>query len=556
MTTSSRRVIVVGLDGATLDLIEPWAAAGRLPHLARLMAEGATARLHSTMPPITGPAWTSFATGVNPGRHGLYDFIAPHPAAGGGGPTLITHTRPPLEVPTLWRWLSQAGRRVCVLNVPLTYPPEPVNGILISGLMTPPDAADAFYPPDSAASLRQAVPGYTIQPDAIFLAPGQEARLLAATQAMTAMRQRALLHLLEERAWDFFMVVFMATDIIQHAAWHFWDAGHRRHPATAAPALRDAILTTYQQLDAILGDILARLDHETSVIVMSDHGFGALEQYLHLNTWLLQHGWLQLRRRPLTSRLKYTLFRAGITPLTLWRWLNRLGQMERATRRIRRQRAQTHSWLNRLFLSFNDVDWRRTRAYAVGNMGAVYLHPPGQSGTATYATTREALRQALLDVRDPVDGRPLLAQVHRREELYHGPYLERAPDLTCEPADWRTIALGQLQFPSPRWLGPAFDRSGGHRPDGTLILRGPDVKPGYVAPAAHITDLAPTILGLLGVPLPPGLDGRFLTDFFSQPPPLTWAEMPAAATAEMTPTLSAGETTALHQRLRDLGYVA
>ncbi len=561
------RVVVVGLDGATLDVIEPWAAAGRLPNLARLMAEGATARLRSVTPPISGPAWSSFATGVDPGRHGIYDFMAlrhtPRPY------TLVTHTRPPLELPTLWRQLSQAGRRVCVLNVPLTYPPEPVNGALISGLMTPPQAHDAFYPPGLQASLRQAVPDYTIQPDTIFFAPGREAALLAATQAMTDMRRRATLYLLEKEAWEFFMVVFMATDIIQHATWRFWDTTHRDHPADAPPGLRHAILTTYQQVDAALGEIMARLDDATTLIVMSDHGFGPLERYLHLNTWLLQHGWLQLRPRPFSARLKYALFRAGLTPITLSRWLNGLGQMQRATRRVRRQRAQTRSWLNRLFLSFDDVDWPRTRAYAVGNMGAVYLPVQGREPQghilpgAAYAATRQELREALLGLRDPADGRPLLAHVHLREEVYHGPYLSGAPDLICEPADWRTLPLGMLPFPSPRWLEPAFDRSGGHRPEGILIVRGPGVKAGYCSrfhgsdePAAHITDLAPTILGLLGTPAPTGLDGRFLAELFSDPPALTWTDAPAQPAPAAHGPLSEAEQAALQQRLRDLGYVA
>ncbi len=552
---SQRKVVVIGLDGATLDLIEPWAAAGYLPHLAGLMARGTTARLQTVLPPLTGPAWTSFITGLNPGRHGIYDFVGFRP----NSYTLAPYTSAQRHGPSLWAQLSQAGRRVGVINVPLTYPPEAVNGFLISGLMTPPDATDYAYPPDIAALLRQAVPDYVVQPPGIYFAKGREAALVQAARAMTEQHLQASLHLLRATSWDFFMTVFMATDVIQHAAWHFFDATHREHVDSP---LRDAIRDCYRQVDAGIGQILAALDEQTTVLIMSDHGFGPMEDYFHLNTWLWQQGWLRLKTTPRT-RLKQLLFRLGMTPVAAYGWLNRLGQTDRVTRQVRQQRQTVRSRLQHLFLSFEDVDWPRTRAYSLGNAGAIWLNRQGREPDGSVApgapaeTLLNEITQALQALRHPRTGQPIVDQVWRGEEVYHGRQMQRAPDLLFSPLDWRTHAYGQVEFSARRWLEPAFDRTGGHRMEGVCILAGPEVKPGYRLSDCRIIDLCPTILGLLGAPLSAEMDGRFLAEVFTQPFELRWrAASEEEDSADSPDALTAAEALALRQQLKNLGYAA
>lgn len=553
--SKAHKVVVIGLDGATLDVIEPWAAAGYLPHLAGIMARGTTARLRSTTPPLTGPAWSSFMTGVNPGQHGLYDFVGFRPQSY----VLTPQTAAQRAVPALWRLLSQAGRRVSVINVPLTYPPEEVNGVLISGLMTPPEVADFVYPPDYLPNLRQAVPDYRVQPPGIYFAKGREAELAAAAQAMTTQHVAAALHLMHNTTWDFFMVVLMATDIVQHAAWHYMDATHRDH---APSPLRDAILDCYRQADAGVGQLAAAAGQDATLIIMSDHGFGPLEDYLYLNTWLWQQGWLRLKNNAHT-RFKQFLFEAGLSPLAVARAVNRLGLTGRLTQEVRRQRQVTRQRLQSLFLSFDDVDWAHTQAYSVGNAGAIWLNQQGREpqGCVTPGPAAEEkltrITEALYAIRHPQTGRPVIGQVQRGAAVYQGARSQNAPDLVCLAADWRVHPFGQVEFPARRWLEPAFDRSGGHRPEGVLIAAGPIIRQGFQHPECQIVDLAPTILGLLDAPLPAHLDGAFLADFFTR----TVTLQPAATEGEsaspgLVPDLSATEELALRQQLKSLGYVA
>jgi predicted AlkP superfamily phosphohydrolase/phosphomutase len=553
------RVLVVGLDGATLDLIEPWAACGVLPTFRRLLDEGAWGPLRTTIPPITGPAWTSFATGKNPGKHGLFDFLGRRP----GSYKLVSFNATHRHGASLWGLLSQAGKKVGVLNVPLTYPPEPVNGFLITGLLTPPDARDHCYPTTILRELCQAVPGYVVQPAGNFDAYGREMELIRVAQGMTKMRMEAASYLMQTLDWDFFMVVFMATDILQHALWHLMDPTHAKHDATVVPALENAIQDCYKQIDGCLGEFLATIDEDTYLMIMSDHGFGPLEKYLHMNTWLWRQGFLKLKSKPFTWA-KRTLFQAGITPLSVYRLLRRVRQAGSVAQTVRRRKEGVRRLLDRWFLSFEDVDWSQTRAYSVGNVGPIFVNLRGREPEGIvepgeeYEEVLEELMQALCRSQDPATEQPMIETVYRRDEIYSGPHLDEAPDLFCIPRDLRYNAFGSLQFPSNMWLETTFDRTGGHRMDGMLVLKGPGVRPGHRLDSAKIVDLAPTILALMGVPILSDMDGQVLQDIFTDD---FRASLETSLDLEVPrehhrPTeLSAEDEEAVRERLKGLGYL-
>jgi predicted AlkP superfamily phosphohydrolase/phosphomutase len=556
---NSRKVLVVGLDGGTLDLIEPWAVDGVLAGFKRLLGEGARAPLRTTIPPITGPAWTAFATGKNPGKHGLFDFLGRRP----GSYKLFSFNATHRHGASLWGLIGQSGKKVGVLNVPLTYPPEPVNGFLITGMLTPPDAEDYCYPAIIGHRLRQAVPGYFVQPAGNYDAYGREMELIRVVREMTEMRIEAARYLMQNTDWDLFMVVFMATDILQHAFWHFMDPMHTKHDDMALPALRDAIQDCYGQIDGYLKELFSTLDDDTYVMIMSDHGFGPLEKYFHVNTWLWRRGFLRFNSTPFTST-KRALFQMGVTQLNVYRLLRRLRQARNVAQTVRRRKEDVRNLLDQWFLSFEDVNWSQTRAYSIGNVGPIYVNlrgrepegivEPGQA----YEDVLEELTQDLYQLRDPATNLQMIEKVYRREEIYTGPRLHEAPDLFCIPRDLRYSAFGLLQFPSNRWLEPTFDRTGGHRMDGVLILRGPGVRPGYRLDSANIVDLAPTILALMGVPIPSDMDGQvlenLLTDDFRAS--LKIVTSPETVTEYYKPTeLSAEDEEAVLQRLRGLGYL-
>jgi predicted AlkP superfamily phosphohydrolase/phosphomutase len=548
-----RRVVVMGLDGGTLDLVRPWALEGHLPHLARIMEEGCAAVCETTFPPVTASAWSSFGTGCNPGKHGLVDFLTRREGRYAFRPVSALDRR----APSLWRILSDAGRRVVVLNVPLTYPVEPVNGVLVSGLMTPGEGADFVHPRSMVEELHRVAGGYRIYAGA-GAATGDPTDLIRRVHDTTERQFKVVRHLLGRDDWDFFMYVFQGSDQLQHATWHLMDPGHPRyvegHPA------RHAVRDFYAAADEKIGWVMERLGEEDLLLIMSDHGAGPLRRFVHLNLWLMTWGLLRLKGDPVT-RLKGLLFRAGLTPLNLYNHLFlRLG-LGRLKEKVRMGRGGR---LRPFFLSFQDVDWPSTRAYAVGNVGQIYLNLKGREPQGALAGEMEArgvteeLRRKLLEMRDPATGRPLVGKVVTGEEIYRGPEAARLPDVLAFPADFQSIAFGDYEFASNRPLEDALGITGGHRMEGLFLGWRKGGGLGKPAGAVSIMDLAPTILAYLGLAPPPWMDGRVLpvgtqpgmTRPGSDPP------IEAAAPPEAPSAYSEAEEETIRKRLKDLGYLA
>ena len=549
---------MIGIDGATLDLIEPFVQQGALPTIGRLMAEGVHGKLRSTIPPITAAAWTTFMTGKNPGKHRLYDFTGRRLDSYQIRPFTASHR----AAESLWSILSRAGKRVCVINVPMTYPPEPVNGVLVSGMGTPATVDDFCHPERVHSELLQAIPNYEVQREDIFYPKGRELTMYQAVSDMTEMRRQAALHFLQGSEWDFFMVVFMATDLVQHFFWHFMDAEHPEYEANALPQLQSAILDCYRQIDKSIADILEQVDSDTQVVLMSDHGFGPQTRYLHFNTWLWKQGYLVFKRNLPTS-IKQLLFRLGLTPLNVHDLLLALRMNRNVARAVRKNKSLVVEAINRVFLSFHDVDWTRTRAYSVGNIGPIYVNLKGRepqgavSAGAEYEALLDELNGQLREMHDPASGQHIAGKVYRQHEIYHGEHAAEGPDLTFLPDDMTYIGYGELQFSTNRWISDS-DRSGGHRMDGFVTMRGAGIKEGHRLEGAKLVDMAPTILAALDVNVPEDIDGQVLEDAFT--PEFLSAmqvryEAPQLGLQGASDGLSKEEEAELLKRLKGLGYV-
>lgn len=506
------RVLVLGLDGATFDLIRPWVAAGHLPTLGRIMAEGAQGELRSTVPPMTGPAWTTFATGVNPAKHGLYDWIG----RDAGTYRFSARTALDCKSPTLYQRLSRAGRRVCVLNVPMTYPPTPVNGVLVSGMPAPSTKVEYTYPATLHDEIMGAVGDYILYPD-----PGQAYSdsgvdaFLERLYRTTDLRLKTLDYLQSREAWDFAMVVFNGTDTISHAMWKYMDTEHPLHDPQKARKYGDAILAYYQYLDARLAPYVDNLPQDTTLVVMSDHGFGPFHKFIHVNNWLRAEGFMQLRPGWRT-RLKSTLFRYGFTPMNIYDLLMRmgLGVLKREV-----VRGQGQGLLKRLFLSFDDIDWARTEAYSLGNVGQIHLNVAGREPMgcvqpgAEYEAVRDRIIAQLSKMKDPETGELIAEHIYKREELYHGPEFEHAPDIVFLPRRLEYFGFGEYEFGSHK-IVESMRRgiSGTHRMNGIFLAYGAAVQAGAEVRDAALTDLAPTILRLMGETPGAEMDGRVLDE--------------------------------------------
>ncbi len=560
-TDQPNKVVVLGLDGATFDLIKPWAAAGYLPTLKRLMEEGAHGSLRSTTPPMTGPAWTSFATGVNPGKHRLYDWIARDE----GRYTFSPVTALDMEAPTLYTLLSEAGRRVCALNVPMTYPPTPVNGVMVSGLPAPSTKVQITYPANLYHEILENVGDYILYPD-----PGQaysEAGVdafLARLYRTTDLRVQTLDYLRSREAWDFAMVVFNGTDTIAHAMWKYMDKTHPLHDPAAALKYGNAIRDYYAYLDGKLAKYVDTLPDDTTLIVMSDHGFGPFHKFIHVNNWLLQEGLMATNRGPLTG-LKRMMFRQGFSPMNVYDTMMRfgLGALKREV-----VRGQGQGLLKTLFLSFEDIDWRRTQAYSLGNVGQIYLNVAGREPQgcvqpgAEYERVREAIIAKLQTLRDPDTGELVVESIHRREELYAGEHLEKAPDIVFLPRRLEYFGFGEYEFGSHKIIEPMRRGiSGTHRMNGIFMAYGAAIQPGAQVENASLYDLAPTILRLMNEPVVEHMDGRVLHEVLAPNVAAALVERRAARSRGPVDSsfgpegMSAEDKKVLADRLRSLGYV-
>ncbi len=558
-THQSRRVMIVGLDGATLDLIRPWAEAGYLPTFRELMARGTWGPLRTIIPPITPTAWSSFLTGMNPGKHGLYDFTG-HKADSYDTYLVNSSHR---EAPSLWHLLSQAGRRVIVYNVPITYPPEQVNGLMVSGMLTPAGATDASWPPELLAELQRAIPSFNFSPPGMH-SQGQELEFVRAVRELNQTTLQATLYLMNRQPWDFLTTIFMGTDIMSHFMWKHMETEGALAPEPIREVLANAIRDCYQDIDTKLAELMREAGDDTTVIIMSDHGFGRLDSFMSVNAWLAEQGYLKFKRNPI-SLMRTALYRLGFTPLTMYGLFIKLRLANAMRTTSRKHIGFVGKVIKSVFLSFSDVDWSRTRAYSNGYAGPIFINLKGREpeGIVMPGEEYDALNAQIIDdlrqLKEPGSDLPFVGDIYPGRSIYVGPYVDRAPDLVFFPRDWRYAGLGMVEFSSNRWLTPSPDRSGHHRMDGILFLSGPGIRRSQRIPDASIMDVAPTVLALMNVPIPAEMDGRVLeaalTDELRRQLEISYTQGDTAEVDQMeAPTMSAADEALIRSRLRDLGY--
>ncbi len=532
------RLLIVGLDGLHWPVLEPLLDAGVMPHLARLRREGAWGPLTSVVPTQSASAWASFITGQNPGRHGVVDFMERQPDGS------YRHAKPSPST-TLWHYAGQAGLRVGVLNFPVTYPPDPVNGFLVSGMLSP-RGRSFTYPPSLSGELLSAVPGYRLDLEWQLYA-GREDALLSDLIDMTRHRAVAARYLQDRVISDLLAVAFIGPDRLQHALWRHLDPSHPYHDVREASRLAPGIRQFYAALDDALGQLVAAAGDGTGVLVLSDHGFQPAAWQFSVNEWLARSGWLA--------------------------WQADRSHLERLVRRldtpwVRHIRRRLFRDVSRHFPTFSPggtIDWSKTVAFCPWTeqqgvrLNLVGREPAGIVPAEDYEDLRETIRLALVAAARPPSGQPVVDRIWKREELYQGPFFDQMPDLvfTFRPG----FAASQAQ---QRLWEPTGWASGDHSLEGILVAWGPGVAPGPVT-GAELVSVAPTALYWLGQPIPAAMDGEVL-DLFdpgylasnpirnesggSMAPPPAHAIPPAPA-----PVLTEEEQNEIQEHLRGLGYL-
>jgi predicted AlkP superfamily phosphohydrolase/phosphomutase len=551
------KMLVIGLDGATMDLIEPWAAEGKLPVLADLLQRGSYGRLQSVLPVLSSAAWTSFMTGMNPGKHGFYDFVKRAPDSYRLRPV----HREQMRGQSLWKILSLDGRKVIVLNVPMTYPPEVVNGVMISGLGTP-DYKTFTYPADLTQELLNR--GYNVNSQVAFHS-GDEQAYIDETDHITDQITETSLLMMQRQEWDFCMPVYRGPDEMAHFFWRFMDATHPQHPAGADPNFKNAVLNHYQKLDQAIGTLLEASGPDTNLIILSDHGTGAFYKGVLLNEWLRQKGWLVTKNGMGGSHRLFASI--GLTRSNISATLRSmgLGRLERWIKDLLGDRIEILPVSSRAEFP-NAIDWEHTKAYSFGYHGQIYINLKGREpqgavspGEEYDQVCREISRQ-LMELTDPADGKPVVDRVFHRSEAFHGPAYDEAPDLTVIMRGLSYITRSGYEFGKAGeiFIPPQEDQSGSHRMEGILIMAGPGVRPaGYQGNQSCIIDVAPTALHLMGLPIPDNMDGTVLEDWLSdaREVQLAQGDFESLNNPPSQEGMTEEQEAELIQRLKDLGYL-
>ena len=452
----SRRVIVIGLDSAPPDLLF-----GRMleqmPNLAGMVEDGVHGPLRSCDPPITVPAWQVMSTSASPGRLGLYGFRHRRGYSYTEGWTPNSYS---VRLPRVWDVLARHDKRSCVVGVPPGYPPKPMNGWSVSCFLTPPNAEQYTYPAELRGEIEELVGTYLF--DVKFRVEDREI-LREQLFEMTEKHFEVVHHLAATKPWDFFMMVEIGVDRLGHAFWKFFDPEHPRYePGNPYESVADEY---YRLIDRRLGELLETLEDAVFLIV-SDHGSKAMHGAFCINEWLIERGYLKLVERP-----------------------ESVVALDKAA-----------------------VDWSATRAWGWGGYYArIFLNVEGREGQGVipagrYEEAREELAEELRTITRP-DGERMRVEVFRPEEIY-GAALGNPPDLMVyfDDLDWRsagTVGHGGLYL-SENDTGP--DDSV-HAMDGIFVLYDPVRRYAHSVEGAGILDVAPTVLELMGVPAPGGMEG-------------------------------------------------
>ena len=555
------KVFVLGLDGATWDVLKPLADEGHLPNLAKLMGSGASGTLRSIFPPLSPVAWTGIMTGKNSGKHGIFEFLeyAHNPLEG-----RVNSSRS-IQTELVWEVAGRHGKATVAGGVPMSYPPRRAPGFYLGDFLSPADAPDFASDRAIFAELEAAVGTYRPWSTAVHDG-GNEAGALAELTDFLDHHLKAVRFLMKRCPWDLFMFDLMATDRIQHELWHAWEPTHREAEGRDLSGIRAGYVDFWKKLDDGVGAIEADLPADTTLLLISDHGFGPIEWYVNFNVWLLQRGDIALQDSFYVKQKKW-FYDRGVTPEWFY---NLMVKLNLAEQRVGRFRGKQTGGIERLaesaFLSKRHVDWSKTRAYAQGNFGQIFVNQEGRQprGCVKAADVRpllDDLKAGLLAIPHPETGEPLVEKVLERDELYHGPHAHLAPDLTVVLRDWRYRTIGLHDFTTNKLISPSFGPTGDHRMEGVLIASGPAVRPGAtLGSSANLLDVAPTILHLLGVPVPDDMDGRVLDELFDSavvPPTADATSLGGdqAIPATVASAYTEEEDAAIQQRLADLGYL-
>lgn len=533
----SCKSLLIGLDGATFTVLDPFMAQGLMPNLKSLVDGGVRATLRTIVPALTPPAWTSLMTGRRPGHHGIFDFFQKSAA---NSEKIEFSTSKDVRTETVWSMVNKNGLSVTVLNFPLMFPAPELNGHVVAGWIPWRQLRLGCYPSNLYDRLK-ALPGFNVRELAMDMALEAKATEGAAEEEYAAWIE---LHTRREQQWlkvasylmenepsDLVAVLFDGPDKIGHLLWRFIDPAYwPANPTAEEVHIRDMCFNYFHKLDQAIGQLVGLAGSEATIILASDHGFGATTEVFHINTWLAERGYL-------TWVDNLSIDASGGT----------LG-MGHLSRHIH--------WF----------DWSKTLAYAStptsNGIHILKAENPGDPGVpaSEYEAFRARLMAELVAFKDAQTGDPIVVEIHTQEEAFAGTAQKLAPDLTLVLRDGGLVSI----LPSDTPLKPRAKPEGTHRPLGIFIGQGPGLKQGLNAGELSILDITPILLYSLDMGIPNDLEGRVPGEIYEE------AHQRLHPVQMAAPTTSASEfetedsynelydadaEAAILARLMELGYI-
>lgn len=496
----SPKVLVVSFDGGVWSNLLPFAEAGIMPNLRSLLGGGIYSNLESTIPPVTPPAWTSFMTGCNPGKTGVFDF---YECEEGSYKLKLTSSKS-IQVPTLWEILSKNNLRVGIIEVPINYPPKEVNGFLISGWERPNNKKVFTYPPELGTRLIEKLGDYPLCLTTFDRRGTKDLNYLSSLIEITSKVGEASHWLLKTEDTDFFMVHFQTTDIIQHG---FWGEIMGFDFNSNDPKVKK-IWEFYRNLDKYLGMLHTSLGQDNVFFLVSDHGFGPVKRRMATSVWLKENGYLKLKQdinTQIQTKLKTTAVKV----------FNRIDALARLKNRVKKNlEEQKEQRVLVPRLEYDPIDYSKTRAFSnIGTVfGTIHLNLIGREKEGIVPRRdAEALKseiiEKLMNVRDPVSGAYFIKVVYRKEEIFSGGSLNKIPDLIIVPHDGYYLFNGIQE--KDLFCAPDPLSVGNHIKDGIVLVSGKGSS-NFDLSCARITDIAPTILNIFGLKVPEYMNGKSL----------------------------------------------
>lgn len=525
------RVVIIGLDGATFQVLDPLMKEGTMPFLASFVAAGTRAGLRTIVPALTPPAWTSLMTGRSPGHHGIFDFFRMDSR---DSRHIRFTTSSDVACETIWSAASRQRRRVTTLNYPLMFPAPRIDGNVVAGWVPWKQLRLACHPEGLFDRLR-ALPGFDQRELAMDIKLEERA-----TEGCSRPEEYAPwieLHIRREQHWFEILshlmdtdpcaltaVLFDGVDKLQHLCWRFiaatpetqWQEPWERRAF-------DLCREYFRRLDSIVEQICAKAGPEARVFIASDHGFGPTQQVFHVNAWLERQGYLSWATGHDAATADDALLGVG--------------------------RVARHTF---------QMDWTRTRAFATTpTSNGIYITDVPGGSREEYLVIRERISEELRRLRHPDTGQRVVRQIYAREEAFAGPFMSMAPDLTLELHDGGLVSI----LPSPTVFSERPTVAGAHRPVGVFLARGPGIRAGATSPELSILDVAPTVLYSLGLDVAEDYEGAVPDSIFDagvlerQPVARAVAGTPIAQDLAPLAALDAEQEAIVMRRLQELGYV-